>query len=280
MHLSALISKEQLQFLYEGYCSMPLLWTGIYSGLTQFELPLVAYSLQEGVEIKQNKRLGKLAEDLFSQWLLESKQYDVVFENLQIIEGKRTLGEIDVMLFDTKLKNYIHLELVTKFYLYNPAYKACDIRAWVGPNRNDSLAEKVAKLSQKQLPLLHQKFTQQVLKSYLSSTKNIIQQVLFKANLFVPLNTEVVTGELNKQCVVGNYVTFSEFHKLHTIAKRYYCPTKQDWLRHPKTQKSWYIFEEIIPQVTTFMKQKQSLMVWVKYNETYQRYIVVPYEHF
>lgn len=280
MHLNEIISYEKLQFLYEGYCEMPLLWEGIFSDLLQFESPLQSNHVVTDLQIKQHKRLGKLAEDLFSNWIKQNQRFNVVFENLQIIEDKRTLGEIDVMLFDTELQKYIHLELVTKFYVYNPAYAASDIRAWIGPNRNDSLLEKVTKLKEKQLPLLHQKFTQQVLQDFIPKAEVIHQQVLFKAYLFVPLKSNINTGVLNTECIAGNYVTLTQFNSLHITAKRYHCPIKQDWLRHPKTQNSWKDIAEVLPQIAAFMDAAQSLMVWVKYNETYQRYIVVPYQHF
>ncbi len=280
MEYKSTISEAQLQFLYEGYCSMPLLWEDCFFELRQFDASLEANHHLSGLHIKQNKRLGKLAEDLFSEWLNQSKRFQAVFENLQIIEDKRTIGEIDVLLFDTKNQKHIHLELVTKFYLYNPVFDANDIRAWIGPNRNDSLLEKVTKLKQKQLPLLYQKTTQNILANCIPQAKVIAQKVMFKANLFVPLHSKLSINVFNTNCIVGNYVTFLQFKELHNTHTSYFCPTKQDWLRQPKTQNKWNDFEITCVEIQRFIEVSQSLMVWVKYNETFQRYIVVPYAHF
>ena len=280
--MSAIISEQHLQLLYKGYCSMPLLWEDTFFNLSQFEIPLINNEFAfAGLEVKQNIRLGKLAENLFSKWLQHNLRFDSILENLQIINGKCTIGEIDVIIFDNKFQKYIHLELVTKFYLYNPAYAASDINAWIGPNRNDSLFEKIDKLKQKQLPLLHREFTQQVLKKHgIITTTAIEQKVLFKANLFVPVNAKLNTGSFNKACIVGNYLTLNEFKKVHKTNSKYHCPTKKDWLRHPNTQCNWNSFDEVLFQINNFMEKKQSLMVWVKHKDTFMRYIVVPYEHF
>jgi len=273
-------SGLQIQDLFEGYCQMPVLWKKELFGLQQFDVISNSKAIQNFPQVKPNKRLGKLAEDLFSTWLRNNARYQSVFENLQIIQRKQTLGELDAMLFDISKQTYIHLELITKFYLYNPVFNADDIRAWIGPNRNDSLYDKVAKLKQKQLPLLHKEFTQQILKKYISGKENIVQQVCFKANLFVPINFQEKLTVFNPECIVGNYLTCNEFKALHNNSNQYFCPTKQDWLRSPTTQKNWVSFDETCTRIQQFMSIEQSLMVWMKYKQQYKRYVVVPYEHF
>lgn len=273
-------SEHQVQDLFVGYCQMPVLWKEELFGLHQFEEMLNEVTVQNFPDVKPNKRLGKLAEDLFSTWLVNNTRYQSVIENLQIILDKQTLGELDVVLFDTLKNSYIHLELITKFYLYNPAFEANNIKAWIGPNRNDSLYDKVTKLQQKQLPLLHKKHTQQILQKYISETKNIVQQVCFKANLFVPMYFKEKLTVFNPACIVGNYLTFIEFKALHNNSNQYFCPTKQDWLRSPNTQKKWISYDETCIRIKQFMEVEQSLMVWMKYKQQYKRYVVVPYEHF
>lgn len=259
---------------------MPVLWKKKYQGLHQFEETIFSESISEIPTIKLNKRLGKLAEDLFSIWLENNNRYQIIFENLQIIKNKHTLGELDVMLFDTINQEYIHLELITKFYLFNPKYKFNDIKAWIGPNRNDSLQNKVTKLKEKQLPLLYNDFTQEVLKPYLKKEYPVKQQLCFKANLFVPLGFKSPVSVFNPECVIGNYLTLLQFKNTHKNSNQYFCPTKQDWLREANTQKEWISFNEALLSIQAFMDVQQSLMIWIKNKEVYRRIIIVPYDHF
>jgi len=259
---------------------MPVLWKEEYQGLLQFEEIEFSNEIIDVPSIKSNKRLGKLAENLFSVWLKNSKRYKIIFENLQIIENKKTLGELDVMLFDVINKEYIHLELITKFYLLNPEFKPNDIKAWVGPNRNDSLYDKVTKLKEKQLPLLYNKYTQEVVKPYLQKEWPVKQRVCFKANLFVPLDFEGEMLIFNPKCIVGHYLTLPQFKKLHKSSNQYFCPSKQDWLRNANTQKDWVNFEEALSVIQKFMDLDQSLMVWIKGQENFKRIIIVPYDYF
>lgn len=259
---------------------MPLLWHGEYSGISQFEILLEGKKLPANTPMPSHKRLGKLAEDLFFLWVENQSRYETMFSNLQVFEGQQTIGELDAVLFDTLFETCIHVELVTKFYLYNPAYAASDIKAWIGPNRNDSLVEKFEKLKTQQLPLWENPTAQQLVMPFTLHSRHVIQRVLFKANLFVPLDFNQEIGAFNKGCIAGNYVTFSVFKEMHQESNQYFCPKKRDWLRVPESQTEWFKLEEVLPQIETFMQEAQSLMVWVKQANHFRRYIVVPYEHF
>ena len=47
---------------------------------------------------------------------------------------------------DINAKQVIHMELAYKFYLFDPNISSESINNWIGPNRNDSLNEKLEKL--------------------------------------------------------------------------------------------------------------------------------------
>ena len=83
---------------------MPELWNGSYYDLTQFEHTLINNLPKSKEIIRSNKRLGKLAEELFSFWAKNQFNYKIIFENLQIIDQKQTIGELDVCLFSSSLK--------------------------------------------------------------------------------------------------------------------------------------------------------------------------------
>ena len=259
---------------------MPSLWQGSFYGLSQFEEIKVDHLPQPKNILTSNKRLGKLAEELFSFWIKQNPQFSVVFENLQIINHKQTLGELDICIYNFSSKKYTHIELVTKFYLYNPTYDYNDIEAWIGPNRNDSLKNKIKKLNTKQLPLLFNTITRKKLSEYNLDTNNMEQQVCFKAWLFVPLNFNKQLTQFNPKCIAGHYITFETFKNIHINSKQYFCPTKQDWLRFPESQKEWLNFSAVAPQIQLFMEAKQAIMVWIKGDNTFKRVIVVPYSNF
>lgn len=260
---------------------MPRLWDTSFKELIQFEETKINSLPQEKDVTSSNKRLGKLAEDLFSFWVKQQNNYSLVFENLQIIDNKQTIGELDFLLINNLLNRYIHLELITKFYLYNPAFDCNSIDAWIGPNRNDSLRNKIEKLSTKQLPLFFNPVTKKRLIEFnLDNNNTTEQQVCFKAWLFVPLNFNQQLTKFNHECIAGYYMNFKEFNKLVTDSKKYFCPSKQDWLRFPESQKEWSLFSAVAPQIHLFMEVKQAIMVWTKDRGCFERVIIVPYNEF
>ena len=257
---------------------MPALWSSNYSGLQQF-ITKGSYKNADFFNYEHTyRRLGKLAEILFSYWVKTQPDYKIIVENLQIIHQKQTIGELDVILFNSKSESYIHLELITKFYLYNPVYNPNDINAWIGPNRNDSLKNKIEKLANKQLPLLYHKVTQKKLADFGLTPEMITQQVCFKAWLFVPLNFNKNITTFNAECIAGNYLTLSEFIELHNEKTTYFCPKKQNWLQQPETQKEWFLLNNVLIQIRKLMDSDQAIMVWTQYKNTYKRYIIVPYD--
>ena len=114
--------------------------------------------------VKQKLRLGHLVERFVSHELHYSKNIEVLAENIQIKQEKVTIGEIDCLL---KYKQTpIHLEISYKFYLYDESVGASELEHWIGPNRKDSLIEKITKLKTKQLPLLYKPAAEQLLKQF------------------------------------------------------------------------------------------------------------------
>ena len=96
-----------------------------------------------------------MVEKIISELIKSSNNYKVLYENIQIIEGKKTIGEIDFFIKNTTTKRLIHMELAYKFYLYDPKISSEQLNNWIGPNRNDSLKYKLEKLQKKQFPLLY-----------------------------------------------------------------------------------------------------------------------------
>ena len=117
------------------------------TGLPSFNLSELQLQPDLDFALPTNIRLGHLAEKIVSELIKLSANYNVLYENIQIIDGKKTIGEIDFIIEELKTKALIHMELAYKFYLFDPTISSEPINNWIGPNRNDSLNEKLDKLN-------------------------------------------------------------------------------------------------------------------------------------
>ena len=221
------------------------------------------------VEVADNLRLGNRLERFFSFIIKETKQYEIVAENLQIFEDKRiTIGEIDFILYDTIAKQYIHVELAGKIYLYDPNIEE-ELARWIGPNRRDSLLKKSTKLSQKQFPLLFNNATKRILEPLIQNVDNITQQICLKARLFVPyylINRKL--RHVSESNIKGYYINLSHFNTWQYKAYQYHLPNKQNWIVDPKYGEVWKTNKEVLPSIEKALENKMSPLVWVRKSET------------
>lgn len=96
-----------------------------------------------------DRRLGKLFELLCRAVIEAQPHLDVLAHNL-VIQDQRTLGELDLLVRDTRSGQVCHVELTLKFYL------GVSSSFWPGPNPADSLEKKWQHLASHQFPLAHQ----------------------------------------------------------------------------------------------------------------------------
>ena len=221
------MNKLTTQLRYQGYLSTPLLWQGNSIGeLEQFELPINSKNDFNNITVKEI-RLGKLIEHFVFNELSQNKSIEILGSNIQLIDNKLTIGEIDCLL--KFLNEYIHLEIIYKFYLYDQNIISSEIDKWIGPNRNDSLSRKIEKLKTQQLPILRHKKTRELLKKVELDVDLFQQKVYFKAQLFVPFNMLNKTFEsINNRCVCGYYLSFNQLKNLNSTL--FYIPSKLDWI--------------------------------------------------
>jgi len=104
--------------------------------------------LDELLAAQKDRRLGKYFETLWFYWFKHHQRYEIIENNLQIIIDGETLGEIDFIVFDKILKQTIHWEVATKFYL--GVGDTRKMNNWHGPNLRDRLDIKVQHLLQRQ----------------------------------------------------------------------------------------------------------------------------------
>jgi len=250
----------QIQQQYEGWRATPLLWFGEDYGLTQLAIQAKSPSRFNG-DIPPTLRLGMRVEQFVFHELESITEWEIMAKNIQINRTKITLGELDCIL--KKDEEIIHLEIVYKFYLYDPSIGKTERDHWIGPNRKDSLTEKLAKLNDKQLPLLHAPETQLTLDKMGVTTSEAQQHVHFKAQLFVPLEMKNAQfKDINMECISGVY-----FHREElSIYKdcKFYIPQKANWLTEPHTNIDWMNVTTFTEHIDTLHKEKRSPLCWLK----------------
>ncbi len=243
-------------------------------GLKQFEFDSIDLNnLQiKKLEINQKLPLGKRVELFFEHYLHLSKRYELHKKNIQIIDCKETLGEIDFIIYDNKKKCFKHVELVYKYYLYDISFEK-ELDRYIGPNKDDTLVNKLNKLKHKQLPLLFNEKT----KLYLDEIdfNNIRQEVCFKANIYVPFYKNDLNIKFSEN-IRGFYITFEEFKKDEYFRKcEYFMPHRYDWVDFLIPKSSFTIFNEILTQVEFFINYKKSPLLWLKdKNKVFQIFIL------
>lgn len=223
--------------------------------------------------IPNNLRLGHLAEKIVSELIKSSANYNILYENIQLIENKRTIGEIDFIIKNKETNQLIHMELAYKFYLFDPSISLNPINNWIGPNRNDSLQEKLEKLKRKQFPLLHHHCTSSKLNDI--KLDEVSQSLCLLASLFIPYQYEVEFSPSYKKAIKGYYLNMETFISLDNSDKTYYIPPKTKWGIEPSENENWVGFENIKQQIHTSIKQKQSPLCWQKYKGTYVAFFII-----
>ena len=251
---------KEIQKRYEGYLATSNLWNGDdVFGLHQFELDSKSHKID--ISIDDKIRLGKYIERFVSYQLSTVKEVDILAENIQIQKDKRTLGELDCLL--TRNEEPIHLEIIYKFYLYDATVGTTEIEHFIGPNRKDALIEKLNKLKKKQLPLLYSNDCKPYLDEYDIEIEKVKQEVLFKAQLFLPYsNQDIQLTKLNTDCVQGFFINRKELE--YFKESKFYIPTKKDWLITPHEQVSWITYPSFSNKIKEFEARNFSPLVWIK----------------
>ena len=251
---------KQIQQHFDGFLQTPCLWkNNAVFDLQQFEIEPKSSAIN--IEIDKKLRLGKYIERFVSFQASEDKNCKIISENIQIQQDKITLGELDCILL--KDKKPIHLEVVYKFYLYDDTVGETEIEHFIGPNRKDSLVEKLTKLKEKQLPLLYSHQCKTYLESINLDAQKTEQQVYFKAQLFVPFASQMLKlSTLNQDCIVGFYINQQEINLFKDC--KFYFPNKKDWLVIPHSNIDWSNFDEFQLEFNTYLERKSSPMCWMK----------------
>jgi hypothetical protein len=243
------------------------------TGLETFHLSDLILQDDLDFQLPTNIRLGHLAEEIVSELIKSSANYKMLYEHFQIIEDRKTIGEIDFIIENRIDKNLTHLELAYKFYLYDPSISSEPIHNWIGPNRNDSLTEKLDKLKRKQFPLLHHSCTASKLATIDIDT--VSQAVCLLVSLFIPYEFKGTLASVYGKAIKGYYLNFQTFISLHNSEKSYCLPSKKEWGMDASENENWTNYEGVAIQINTSIKEKQAPLCWQKYKETYLSFFIV-----
>ncbi len=118
--------------------------------LARLEIPA---ELLAGTAKAGQQRLGRYAERLLGLYLHEGPQHRSLATHLALRSAGssgQTRGEIDALLTDSAGTHW-HWELAVKFYVCISHSPTADANEFIGPNRRDSLANKIDKLMGRQL---------------------------------------------------------------------------------------------------------------------------------
>jgi len=193
--------------------------------------------------------------------------------NLQIQGAKETLGELDYIVRSLKTDEIIHIELACKFYLYDENAAASEEEKWIGPNRKDSLFDKLEKVKLKQFPLLHTGETIQKL-AELGITKPSSQVLCLKAFLFLPKKmTDEIFPKSFQDCIVGYYIKPNDLELDETAL--YAIPSKKEWLLPAKSLTNWHNFSEIKQLIVAQLKINKSPLIYKKTPHKMERFFIV-----
>jgi len=243
------------------------------TGVPVFNLSELKINQPIDTPLPSKLRLGHLAERAVARCIQTSNNYELVHQNVQLIEDKKTIGELDFIIEEKSTRKQIHIEVAYKFYLLDPTISSEEIKNWIGPNRNDSLYKKLEKLKNKQFPLLHHPILQKTLPGL--DTERISQSLCFMVSLYLPYK---YTSSINKtytDAVKGVYMNYETFLSLQNDDKLYSLPPRRTWGINPSKHQEWLMVKEILPKMKEILAGNQSVLVWKKEGDFYSEIFVV-----
>ncbi|MBL4633385.1 MAG: DUF1853 family protein [Kofleriaceae bacterium] len=178
---------------------------------------------------RRHPPIGRYFERLLAHWLGAQESVSELECNLPVQEGKRTLGELDLIfrLGDT----WYHWELAIKFYLGVGQLESTE--NWHGPLGRDRLDIKLNRLHAHQLKLLETDTGRTLLVD--RGIPEISSHMVLKGYLFHPLDAWLakrftVPKEINPGHGNGFWAHLAEIEKVVKLSCKWVLLPKADWL--------------------------------------------------
>jgi hypothetical protein len=203
--------------------------------------------------------LGVYFEDLIEFWLMRRTDTKILARNLQIIDGKKTLGECD---FIAEINGEItHIEVAIKYYL--AIKNTAEQKFWVGRGLTDRLDIKFKKLFEQQLNL----------------SQNIATKTQLKENNIAPITKKmaIIKGYFFKHYFTENHALpefapaniessywckISEIDNLPSKYSKWQILNKPHWLSYSD---EWFARNELHTQIENYFKTIKETPVLCNY---------------
>ena len=209
--------------------------------------------------------LGKRMEHFFHYYITHFSSEEVLAHNRQIIEDKKTLGELDFLLKDQSTGAVSHVELIFKYYLYDPEEGNSEKDHLIGPNRRDSLNRKLHRLQKRQFPLLFHPATQKLLNGLKISPENVHQKMCFKGHVFLPKQQRNISfSEINPATISGYWIRFKDFTEEEYAKNLFFSPKKKYWPVEPGKNQHWFTYTEILQQIEPMLREQFTQLLWMQ----------------
>lgn len=144
-------------------------------------------ALFEHLNKNPQTRLGYYYESLWHFFIEQDPNLKLIAKNQKIYEGKKTLGEIDIIYQCLLSEKFYHLELAIKFYMQlgkNPNH----IQYYYGSNQRDRFDKKLSKLLKHQSQFCINRHKESI--QQLWHQEKIINEIALHGFLFYPLNNQ------------------------------------------------------------------------------------------
>lgn len=173
--------------------------------------------------------MGKYFEQLLFFILQRDERYEIILQNHQIVEGKTTVGEIDLVVRDTVSDQLEHWEIALKFYLQSTT--GSEQFTMLGPDAKDNLARKIKKLTEHQMTLSSHPQIQHLLK-----LQSIDCKLFIKGQFFYHLNNrKLMTNDAYPLHDRGWWCLHSEVEQMLNDNLKWAILDKPDWIGSHQT---------------------------------------------
>lgn len=185
-------------------------------------------------------RMGHYHERLWQFLLDTAPGTRLLASNLRIHQGKRTLGELDLLYRHRHDPTLIHLEVAIKFYLGLPQGPGPndDQARWIGPGGADSLATKREHLDRHQLRLTEHAEARLTIHQHTqprdvgpARAETIRRQLAMPGVLFYPWHLSLpAPREATAEHLRGEWLHWGDWQRLRNGLRR---DTRAAWLVKP-----------------------------------------------
>ena len=204
--------------------------------------------------------VGDYFERLVLLWLSLDEVNQDITHNIKLFEGKRTIGELDFLYFDSLLKTSIHLEVAIKYYLWVEKNGSLQ---FVGPNTSDTLLRKYHKMRNQQMCLSETEAASHLtlIASHPSKARGLMKGYLFYPRQNGPLNSEDIPSFVNPEHLRGWWSHISTLDLSDTGNNFWLVLNKPFWLALPENIQPMSRQEIESFLQSHFQKRKQAVLL-------------------